>query len=239
MLGRPSIHAKSSQKVLHYMLSQQDLVVKAWRSRIYSYSSATWLKLTGAPLIDWINETPHLHKLRVRCLQKLTDEGDLYELIGTAIIDFMKKKSLPFPHAMFSQRHFWEIKSWKRAMIFVFLLRVVLVLKTPKQWKKYNVVDYKFNVRSFRLPFLLASYTYPLICLLTVIFLVIYLFCSFYRLYMRRDREIIERSPLFQQLPADLVVTPVKRRNKSVTTSPSASEAPVTTFAVHTDSESE
>ena len=102
MLGRPSIHAKSAQKVIHYMLSQQDLVVKAWRSRIYSYSSATWLKLTGAPLIDWINETPHLHKLRVRCLQKLTDEGDLYELIGTAIIEFMKKKSSVSPCHVFA-----------------------------------------------------------------------------------------------------------------------------------------
>lgn len=134
------------------MLSKPDLVVKAWRGRIYSYSSATWLKQTGAGLIDWINEAPHLHRLRVRCLQKLIDEGDLYELIGTATMEFMKEKSLPFPHAMWSQRHFWEVKAWKRAMIFVFLLRVVLKLKTPKQWKKYNVVDYKYNIRAFRLP---------------------------------------------------------------------------------------
>ena len=154
MVGRPSIYAKSSQKVLHYMLSQQDLVVKAWRSRIYSYSSATYLKLTGADLIEWLNETPHLHQFRVRCLQKLTDEGDLYELIATAIIEFMTQKSLPFPHAMWSQRHFWEVKAFKRAMIFVFLLRVALQLKTPKQWKKYNVVDYKYNIRAFRLSYL-------------------------------------------------------------------------------------
>ena len=164
---RPSLYAKSSQKVLHYMLSQQDLLVKAWRSRIYSYSSATWLKSAGDDLIDWINETPHLHQLRVRYLQKLTDEGDLYEFIGSAIIDFMQKKSLPFPHAMFSQRHFWEVKPWKRAMIFVFLLRVVLKLKTPKQWKKYNVVDYKYNIRAFRLPCLSCFVKYgpnPLHC---------------------------------------------------------------------------
>ena len=57
---------------------------------------------------------------------------------------------------------------------------------------------------------------------------------------MRRDRSIIERSPLYQKLPADLVVTPVKRRKTSAsTTSPSASEAPATVFAVHTDSDPE
>ena len=150
MVGRPSLQAKSSQKVLHYMMSQQALMVKAWRGRIYSYSSATWLKQCGAALIEWVNETPHLHQLRVRCLQKLTDEGELYELVGTTIVEFMSKKNLSFPHAMFSQRHFWEVKGWKRAMIFVFLLRVVFKLKTPKQWKKYNIVDYKFNIRAFR-----------------------------------------------------------------------------------------
>ena len=214
------------------MLSQQDLVVKAWRSRIYSYSSGTWLKMTGAALIDWINETPHLHKLRVRCLQKLTDEGDLYELIGTAIIEFMTKKNLPFPHAMWSQRHFWEVQCWKRAMIFVFLLRVVLKLKAPKQWRKYNLVDYKYNIRAFRSPCLPClvwrTWSSPS-SLLSFIFL--------YRLYMRRDRTIIERSPLFQKMPADLAVTPVKRHPTTTTTSPSASEAPVTTFDVDTDSE--
>ena len=55
---------------------------------------------------------------------------------------------------------------------------------------------------------------------------------------MRRDRKIIERSPLYQKMAADLAVTPVKRRKTStMTTSPSASEAPVTTFEVDTDSE--
>ena len=150
MRGRPPLEVKSSQKVLHYMLSQTELMIKAWRSRIYFYSSATFLKLAGAAVIEWVNENPHLYNLRANCLQKLTDEDDLYELVGDAIVDFMKIKPLPFPHALFSKRHFWEVKVFKRAMVFVFLVRVVLQLKTPKQWKKYNVKDYKFNIRTFR-----------------------------------------------------------------------------------------
>ena len=88
--------------------------------------------------------------MRAECLQKLKDEDDLYEILGDAILAFMKLKPLPYPHALFSKRHFWEVKDWKRAMAFVFLLRVVFQFKAPKQWNKYNAKDYKFNIRSFR-----------------------------------------------------------------------------------------
>ena len=150
MTAKPSLQAKSSQKVLHYMLTKPSLIVKSWRARIYSYSSATWLKVAGSGLIDWINEPVHMHKLRVGCLLKLKDEDEMYSLIGDAIMEFMRLKNLPFPHALFSKKHFWEVPSWKRAMVFVFLVRVMLGLKSPKQWKLYNVKDYKHNVRSFR-----------------------------------------------------------------------------------------
>ena len=228
MTGRPALQAKSSQKVLHYMLSQPELIVKAWRSRIYFYSSGSFLKIAGEALIDWVNETPHLHRLRADCLQKLTDEDDMYEILGDAIIHFMKMKPLPFPHALLSKRHFWEIKGWKRAMIFVFLLRVVLQLKAPKQWKKYNVKDYKFNIRSFRYVINMRKHTpNP------------FTDCLFYRLYLRMDRAIIERSTLYKEMDDD-VATPVKRKRKVVdTASPSTSEPPVQMFCVLTDSDEE
>ena len=150
MTGKPSLHAKSSQKVLHYLLSQPVLVVKSWRTRIYSYSSASWLKICGESVIEWLNEVPHAYKQRVTDLQKLTDVDNLYELVAESIFQFMKNKNLPFPHAMYSKRHFWEVPAWKRSMVFVHLVRVVLGFKAPKQWHKYNLKDYKFNIRTFR-----------------------------------------------------------------------------------------
>ena len=150
MTSKPALTNKSAQKALHYMLSQPDLMVKSWRARIYFYSSATFLKSAGSALIEYVNENEHTYLLRASCLQKLKDEDEMYALIGDTIIGFMRLKSLPFPHAVMSKRHLWEVDAWKRAMIFVFLLRVVLKLKTPKQWKLYNVLDYKFNIRAFR-----------------------------------------------------------------------------------------
>ena len=151
MTGKPSLHAKSAQKVLHYLLSQPALLVKSWRARIYSYSSASWLKVCGESLIEWLNEVPHAYKQRVSDLQKLTDVDNLHELVAESIFNFMKCKNLPFPHAMYSKRHFWEVPDWKRSMVFVHLLRVVLGFKAPKQWHKYTPTDYKFNIRSFRM----------------------------------------------------------------------------------------
>jgi len=150
MTGKPSLKAKSSQKVLHYLLSQPNLLVKSWRERIYSYSSATWLKICGEGVIEWINEVPSAYQQRVSQLMKLVDVDDLHHRVAEAIFHFIKCKNLPFPHAMYSKRHFWEVPAWKRSMVFVHLLRVVLGFKAPKQWHKYSLKDYKFNIRTFR-----------------------------------------------------------------------------------------
>ena len=235
MTARPALTAKSSQKVLHYLLSQPGLLVKSWRSRIYNYSSATWLKFAGTGLIEWVNEpdTPQLHKHRVSCLTKLTDEENLYQLVGDAIFEFIKTKHLPFPHALLSQRHYREVPSWKRSMIFVFLLRVVLQLKMPKQWKNYTPKDYKFNIRAFRYRFgwFAVHFLYSLFVRLFV--------CLFYRSYLRLDRVITERSAELKKIPADCEMSPLRRVKKQTdATSPSASES-ATVFYVLTSSEDE
>ena len=59
-------------------------------------------------------------------------------------------KTQPFPNAMLSKRHFMTYEPYKRAMIGIFMLRLVLEIPANKQWKHYRVEDYKWNVRTFR-----------------------------------------------------------------------------------------
>ena len=133
--------------MLHYLLSQPELVVKSWRARIYSYSSATLLKLAAAPLIDWIRGNP---TRRARDLQKLRNRDGLFAILGDAVVRFVQLKTQPFPQAMLSKRHFMGYDKYKRGMIAIFMIRLVLEMPANKQWKNYSVADYKWNVRMFR-----------------------------------------------------------------------------------------
>ena len=140
--------AKSAQKVLHYMLSNQAAVVKSWRARIYLFSSGTLLKLASRHLQLWVYE--ERTQLRTACLQKLKDVDGLYKVLGNAIFQFVKLKTQPFPSAMWSKRHYMSYDVWKRAMVCLQMVRVVLDMPASKRWDKYNVRDYKWNIRMFR-----------------------------------------------------------------------------------------
>lgn len=133
-------------QVLHYMLSQPELMVKAWRARIYSYSSATLLKLASASLKDWMQGDER----RATDLQKLRNRCGLFPILGDAVVHFVQMKTQPFPQAMLSKRHFMSYEPYKRAMIAIFMIRLVLQIPANKQWKNYSVQDYKWNVRMFR-----------------------------------------------------------------------------------------
>ena len=98
MVAKPTLLNKSSQKVLHYLLSQPAILVKSWRARVYFYSSATWLKQAGNQLIEWINENPEQYRHRVNVLQKLTDYDDMYGMIGDAIVEFMRYTHHSYTH---------------------------------------------------------------------------------------------------------------------------------------------
>ena len=56
MRGHPSPSAKSSQLVLKYLLVNDALVVKAWRSRVYRYSSGTQFAESTVELQEYLNE---------------------------------------------------------------------------------------------------------------------------------------------------------------------------------------
>ena len=62
---------------------------------------------------------------------------------------FIHEKSTAFPNATISQKDFWSIPPFKRAMVWVFFLRFLLGQTGQKQWKNFSLADYKQNIRTF------------------------------------------------------------------------------------------
>ena len=86
-----------------------------------------------------------------RTLQRVLDVNGLYKILGDCIIDFMVSKPQPFlSNALASQEHFWRVPTYKRAMVFVFLVRYVLGYPSQSQWKKFSIADLKLNTRTFK-----------------------------------------------------------------------------------------
>jgi len=174
MTGKPTSTTNAAQKVLKYLLVYRDLVVRAWRNRIYYYSSGSTFKRIASELQFWCDEHdpenpisddtdeedqekpekivhddeyrgPRFDKL----LRGLDDLDDLHEILGDTMISFIKTKPTAFPNATLSQADMWKSPTWKRAMTWVFLLRFLLDKSGQKQWKKFSYDDYKLNVRAF------------------------------------------------------------------------------------------
>ena len=110
------LKSNAAQMVMKYLLINRKLVCKAWRQRIYYYSSATTFTTLSPDLDDFIDE----HEASTRIIAKL---DDLYEIIGDAIITFMQRRPAFFRDALLSKKHFWLVPSWKRAMTWVFYSR--------------------------------------------------------------------------------------------------------------------
>ena len=117
--GRPLLKSNAAQMVLKYMLLNRNLISKAWRQRIYYYSSATTFSTLSPDLEEFMED----HENAVRIIAKLEDVDALYELVGDAIISFMQLRPTFFRDALLSKKHFWLIPSWKRAMTWVFYSR--------------------------------------------------------------------------------------------------------------------
>ena len=78
------------------------------------------------------------------------DYGNFYQLIGDVILRFIERKPSPFPGSVLSREGVWMCPPWKRAMVFVFLVRNLLEMKSQKMWSKFSYEDYCVNKRSFK-----------------------------------------------------------------------------------------
>ena len=153
MHGQPPLSSNASQKVLKYMLSNVPSVVKAWRQRLYNYASATIFNSCTKRLKTWIfndakDNEDELNR-RTKCLVKLFNHQGLYPIVGAAIMRFIGLKATSFPNAVRSKTLFMAVPAWKRAMIFVRMVRHVLDKHASKHWNNYGYENYKFNVKVF------------------------------------------------------------------------------------------
>ena len=120
-VGRPSLKCNASQLVLKYVLSQKKALCNTWRARIYYYSSATTFADVTDDVKAFMASLPRGHKI----LRNLANVGICREVVGDALIAFIRRKPSFFKDAMLSKKHFWLVPKWKRAMTFVFMLRFV------------------------------------------------------------------------------------------------------------------
>ena len=79
----------------------------------------------------------------------MPDNEELYELVSNAMYEFIQDHIVSFPNALVSKTDFWGNKSYKRAMVFVFMCHFLFGLIGQKQWREFSERDYKLNVRLF------------------------------------------------------------------------------------------
>lgn len=142
-------HAICIRQIFRYLLNNVKNVVEGWRARLYFFSSGTLFKQVSPPLIEWIAAEKTRRSL---CLTKLMDEdedSDMFRLIANAIFEFIKHKKQPFPRAMLSQEEFWEVPTWKRCIVFIFLFRLVLDKHIPKRYYEWTSEDYYLTKKLF------------------------------------------------------------------------------------------
>ena len=161
MYGKPSLRADTTQAVLKYLHSQPSLVVKAWRKRLYRFSSATFFGAVSDKLKLWIEcedivddeeGDARAKKQRQRgfVLRKLRNEDGLFQTLGDTLFRFMRMKATPFPNAFLSKPDFLKVPGWQRAIIFVHLYRYVMNKPANKQWHQYGHENYRLNQVLFK-----------------------------------------------------------------------------------------
>ena len=62
----------------------------------------------------------------------------------------MEEKRLPFPGALLSKKHFQRVNAWRRAQIYIRLIRSVLDIHANSHLYNYGYPNYKFCVNVFK-----------------------------------------------------------------------------------------
>ena len=86
------------------------------------------------------------------CSKQLFNGEGVWEAVGDAIVAFVEKISMKtkahFGLGIKSRDLFLTVPTWKRAMVFMHLLRYLLGKPKMKPWDRFDVKDYKANVRA-------------------------------------------------------------------------------------------
>ena len=219
--------------VLKYLLVNKPPLSKAWRTRLYYYSSGTIFGKVAGKLADWLKDHKEHGKKNLR---QLRDVDGLYQVLSDAIFSFMKEKPTTFPNASLSREDFWFISTWKRALTCMFLCRYVLDMPAQKPWNKFLLRDLKFNKR----------------CINRCVSLVdIVLLDSRHNLvrhqpnqlrYVSKETDLFSQSTLLQKLPAKFegaekeVQRVLRKRGRLLVVSEDTDSPVKTRFKVNDDS---
>lgn len=143
--GHPRVTSNACQLVLKYILLNKVNLAKAWRTRIYYYSSGTLFQTVTGDLVKWLDNNPDGDV----SLRQVRNDNGLFEVLSGALFDFFISKGATFPRVGLSRQHFWSIPSWKRALTGVYMVRFVFDMSAQKAWNKFRLDDLKFNTRMF------------------------------------------------------------------------------------------
>ena len=98
-------------------------VVKSWRRRQYFFASASVFKKIAAELKLWVEPTLETgeidekeRKQRFKALFRVTDYKETFQLVGDALVEFVRNKISPFPGATLCKENFLAVAAWKRAL---------------------------------------------------------------------------------------------------------------------------
>ena len=142
MVGHPSLRTKGAQKVFHYMISNPDTMVKSWRTRLYHFSSDTFFQECGEDLKLWLEHPDadaafevreEYHRERMGLLRKLEDNHGMFSILGDLLFHFIELKRTPFPFALRSKQDLLQVAPWKRVMVHISVLRVILEKPANRQ----------------------------------------------------------------------------------------------------------
>ena len=129
------------------MITNTSTVVACWRHRVYNVCSSDKLKSSMVGLEKWLHARNDRHlNQRKKDLEKLRDRDNLFKHVADTMILFFEKKHNIFKHALECKKHFWRIPWWKRAIVFLFLLREILNRHASRHWHKWTSEDYEFTV---------------------------------------------------------------------------------------------
>ena len=74
-------------------------------------------------------------------LDKLGDDAEFFNILGTTMIKFMNKSKSVFPNSLLSKEDFLK-DQWKRCMVFVFEARWIYGKDGQKQWRNFDMRFY-------------------------------------------------------------------------------------------------
>ena len=137
------------------MLGNVKAVVRGWRKRCYFYASASVFDQVASEVKLWLEpvvvvdgeilENEREQQKRANALFKVQNYKGSFKLIGDTIVRFIFKKPNPFPSASNSKQHVLRIPAWKRAMIYINLVRYGTDIHANNHWYKFGYHNYKMN----------------------------------------------------------------------------------------------